>query len=153
MKGLTGVVLGSICAIVIACASAPKQSVAPAPVPSMMPRSPHDEIEALAHQIETQRVEIGLPQASPIPFTCAGPDCAAGAHAMAASATAPTLECKPTTETCTQTCTLADSICSNAKKICDIASQLDGDQWAATKCSDNTHTCDDANKRCCECAK
>jgi hypothetical protein len=149
MKGLTGVVLGACCAIVIACSASMKQSATPAPQmadhgQTAMPGSPQDqEIDRLAKEIETQRVELGLPQ----------PSGAQAAHAMAASAITPTLTCKPTTDTCTQSCTLADSICSNAKKICDIAAQLDGDQWAATKCSDGNQTCQNAKTRCCECTK
>lgn len=156
MKGVAGVMLGAWCAIMIACAAASKSAMAPAPTQptgmrAPMPGSPQDqEIDRLANEIEAERVELALPQA-PSTFTCSGATCAQSALGMAAGATAPTLVCKPTSETCTQACTLADSICSNAKKICEIASQLDGDQWAATKCSDSTQTCKDAKARCCEC--
>jgi len=159
MKGVLGIALGAWCAVVIACAAASKSAMQPAPGPETathaqppMPGSPRDEeINRLANEIEAQRVELGLPQPAPPPFTCAGATCPQSAQELAAGVPTPTRECKPTGETCTQACTLADSICSNAKKICDIASQLDGDRWAATKCSDGTQTCKDAKLRCCGC--
>ena len=75
MKGLTGIVLGSICAIVIACAST-HQSMAPPPTAppqsSGMQGSPHDQIDALArnrhrgshlfafHGASDERMQAGL---------------------------------------------------------------------------------------------
>ena len=143
MKGLAGLALGAFGAVVIACAASHKSAVQPVappssaggvqPMPGEAPQ--HDEIDQLAREIETQRVQMGLP----VP---------AQAHAVEmATATCHRSEA----DSCKQTCTLTDSICTNAKKICDLASQLANDAWAAQKCSDGNDTCNNAKARCCAC--
>ena len=165
MKGaIVGVVLGVGCGVFIACSASQKTSSV-APVSPAAGGAPHDEsppmpgspgeqqIYELWKQLDADRVQLALP-APMTAFSCNGPSCADGAQAMAAAAITPTLVCKPApTDTCTQSCTLADSICSNSKQICELAAKLDGDQWAAKKCSDGTETCNAAKSRCCGCGK
>jgi len=124
------------------CASAAK----PAPAtmaPAMSPTrgDPHSEIERLSAEIDRATQN----QASPIP---------GAAHPMAAGVMPLTNDqtCKPApTDTCTDSCNLASSICDNAKKICDLANDLQGDTWAADKCSSANKSCDSARGKCCGC--
>jgi len=97
------------------------------------PSSPHQEIDALANEIETERAKLPTPTATQMSGG-GSPTCVRNASAV-----------------CTQTCQLTDSICSNAEKICDIAKKLQDDDWAATKCKDNRATCSTATTQCCEC--
>lgn len=126
------------------CASAAKPAMTNAPAPAMVPESPkdpHARIQQLADEIDTETHQ----QATPVP----------GMHAMAAGATpfaATDMTCKPgPSDTCTETCNLGTSICGNAKKICDIAKDLQGDDWAADKCSSANKSCDSARSKCCSC--
>jgi hypothetical protein len=130
------VAAGALFAIV-ACASqnmrASQQAMPAAPVAGGAASSPHDQIEALAQQIETDRGSLKLP--------------------TTISASAPPATCvRNPSATCTQTCKLSDSICDNAKKICDIATtELANDDWAQKKCTENRSTCSVAAQQCCEC--
>jgi hypothetical protein len=163
VRGGLGLLAGALCAIGIACAASQKpaaqampaaQEAAPSQADVAMPQTPRDqEIDRLAREIETQRVEAKLPL--PEPSSCTGASCARiPAEAMSAGAQAPVHACRrDDSDTCKQSCTLADSICSNAKKICEIANELAGDDWAARKCADGSATCNAAKARCCDCSK
>jgi len=126
--------------VIVACGSAVMQSrtVPPTAAPQTMPAggaaSPeHQQIEDLARQIADEHAK--LPERSGTPMAAgANPTCVRNASAV-----------------CTQTCELSDSICANSKKICDLADNLPGDDWAATKCKDNKATCETAKTQCCEC--
>jgi hypothetical protein len=106
----------------------------------------HDEIEQLSAKVEAERTELGLAEPSPM---------AAGAEPatpMAAIPLSTDASCKPAkTERCQGSCKLSDSICTNASRICDLAKDLAGDGWAATKCSRAKQTCDTAHDSCCSC--
>jgi hypothetical protein len=123
-----------IAAIAVACAAQPH----PASSPSSSTQSPHDEIQALSNEIDGQRTQLGVTNASPM---------ATPTNPVAAAASCP----RPDNDRCSQTCTLSDSICGNAKRICELADQLVGDTWANGKCSDAKQVCADAATRCCEC--
>jgi hypothetical protein len=155
MKGSLGLVLGTLCAIVIACSASHKEAtMAPAVPPQQRsqefprPNGPEaDQIEQLSHEIDTQREQMNLPEPA---HTNSCANCARNpTEAMAAGQPS---EChRSESDTCKQTCTLSDAICGNAKKICDLANQLAGDQWATKKCSDGIDTCNAAKQRCCTC--
>jgi hypothetical protein len=137
MNARLGLVAGGLVGLAIACASAPRPAIAPATaMPGESTAGPHDQIQQLSNQIDTDRIQMNLPAASPMAI--------APEPVQAACTRSPS-------ETCTQTCTLSDSICRNAKQICDLANQLAGDAWATQKCSDAKSTCATATKRCCEC--
>jgi hypothetical protein len=121
-----------IAAIAVACAAQPR----PASSPSQ--QSPHDEIQALSNEIDGQRTQLGVTNASPM---------AVPTNPVAVAASCP----RPDNDRCSQTCTLSDSICGNAKRICELADQLAGDSWATGKCDNAKQVCDDATKHCCEC--
>lgn len=70
--------------------------------------------------------------------------------ALPAASAAATCERSPRA-TCTDVCRLSDSICTNATTICDLASQLPGDDWAASKCNRAKASCKTASERCCAC--
>jgi hypothetical protein len=121
-----------IAAIAVACAAQPR------PASSSSTQSPHDEIQALSNEIDSQRTQLGVTNASPM---------AAPTNPVAAAASCP----RPDNDRCSQTCTLSDSICGNAKRICELADQLVGDTWANGKCGDAKQVCAEAATRCCEC--
>ena len=52
---------------------------------------------------------------------------------------------------CSEVCKLADSICDNAESICRLADELDGDEWANSRCQHATTSCGEARERCCGC--
>lgn len=158
MRGLPGIVLGVATALVVACSASPKQAMAPtAPPPAassahggetpLAPPSsdPRAQIKFYSDQIETDRKQLGMPEAvlqemsappenSP-PHAAEDASCHAGAS-----------------ETCSNVCKLSDSICDNSDKICKISDDLGDDEWAAGKCAAARSTCSDAHKRCCSCA-
>ncbi len=159
MKGLVGVLLGTCCAIVIACSSGAKSAATMPPSVARQPQEaarPHttqaDEIDALVAQIDQQRVEMNLPEQHGERQTGVEPHTSAMGGGTPVAPTAPS--CKQPngqSDNCKQSCTLKTSICENAKKICDIAGQMAGDAWAEQKCADGNATCDAAKKKCCEC--
>jgi hypothetical protein len=123
-----------IAAVAIACAAQPR----PASSPASSAESPHDEIQALSNEIDGERTQLGVSNASPM---------STPTNPVAVAASCP----RPDNDRCSQTCTLSDSICGNAKRICQLADQLGNDSWANGKCDDAKQTCADATKRCCEC--
>ncbi len=54
-------------------------------------------------------------------------------------------------EGCSDVCNIKDAICDNAEDICRIASELDGDAWAADKCNSAKASCKEAKEICCGC--
>jgi hypothetical protein len=132
MSGRGWLGAAAIAAIAVACAAQPR------PATSASPQSPHDEIQQLSNEIDGQRTQLGVTNASPM---------ATPANPVAAAASCP----RPEGDRCSQTCTLSDSICGNAKRICELADQLVGDTWASGKCDDAKQVCGDATKRCCDC--
>ncbi len=130
--------------VVVACASAQRTSAPPPVAPPMTGESPHAQIERLSNDIEAQRQQMQLPEpVAPL---------AAHVTPMGRMPTSHDETCHPaTSQTCTDSCTLSDSICDNAGKICDLANQLQGDSWAADKCSRAKATCDAAHAKCCDC--
>jgi hypothetical protein len=160
MKGLVGVVLGTCCAIVIACSASPKSAaVMPQPPPTAQdmhvaarPNSPEaDKIDALVADIDQARGSMQLPEQHGNRALAPRTSGMSGGSAPVAPTANMTCEPKGQGDTCKQMCTLSDSICVNAKKICDIAGEMAGDDWAAQKCADGNATCDAAKKKCCEC--
>jgi hypothetical protein len=130
-------------AFLAACAGkAVQQTAAPTMAPTRaVTHDPHPEIERLSAEIDRETQQ----QATPTPGV---------AHPMSAGVMPVTNDqtCKPApTDTCTDSCNLASSICDNAKKICDLANDLQGDAWAADKCSSATKSCDSARGKCCGC--
>jgi hypothetical protein len=159
MRGLVGVVLGTCCAIVIACSGGQRATMAPQPpqtnVAAPLPPRPSDpradQIDTLVAQIDQQRGEMNLPEQHGERTSGVEPRSTAMAGGTAPPV-APTCEQpKGQSDNCKQSCTLKTSICENAKKICDIAGEMAGDEWAAQKCADGNATCDAARKKCCEC--
>lgn len=144
---------------IVACAGAKRQAPSPAVAPretapaaaveprpvSPMPGDPRTEIEELSQAIEARRADLGL--AEPPPVASPGP-----ATPMATIPSSTDATCRPAkTERCTSSCTLSDSICKNAARICELASQLEGDAWAANKCTRAKQTCTAAHDTCCSC--
>lgn len=134
-----------------ACGGAKKSAApmnAPAPEPSaagapMMPDDPKQQIRDLEAQMDGWRNDLQL--AEPAPNIAPSPT-----PFYAPAETDP--KCKPAkTERCTNSCKLSDQICGNAKKICDIAQSLQGDNWAADRCTRANKTCDAAHAKCCGC--
>jgi len=139
-----------LCLVVLACASASRQTMATAPQANtagatpMPAGDPRAQIEELSNRIAAERQQMSLaPPTEPM----AAPTAPLGvSHIQDAS-------CHPaSTATCSDTCTLSDSICDNAGKICKLADSLPGDDWAAGKCNTAKQTCSGAHKRCCECS-
>ena len=136
-----------------ACASE-RQAPRTATMPEVAPRAtettgPHAEIERLAHEIETQRLQMALPEATPAP---ACEQCTATPMSEPITV-ASDAQCHPgQSTTCHDSCTLSDAICSNAAKICDLAAGLPNDGWAAQHCDSAKATCDAAHAKCCACA-
>lgn len=105
------------------------------------------ELERRVAELEQQRTTMGLPEPAISSSPASEPATPMGSVPQSADAS-----CKPAkTERCTSSCTLSDSICTNASRICDLASQLAGDGWAATKCAQAKQTCESAHERCCSC--
>ncbi len=143
-RRFSALVLGALCAIVVACAASHKAGMAPPPTaPASMGggNDAHAQIEQLSREIEQQRTKLGVvPQAM-----------AMGEVPLAPLSTEDA-QCHPApSETCRDSCTVSDSICGNAKKICDLAGQLAGDPWAEGKCKDAKQTCKGAHDTCCGC--
>ncbi len=120
----------AIGAVAVACAAQPR----PAAEPASSVQSPHDEIQTLSNEIDGQRTQLGMANATPM---------ATPTNPVAAAASCP----RPDNDRCSDTCTLSDSICGNAKRICQLADQLAGDTWASGKCSDAKEVCADATRR------
>ncbi len=131
---------------VLACAAratAPSQTPAPPPT---MPSSPHDQIQQLSDQIDTDRARMALAEPPPqMPMS-------ATAQPMGEVPSSHDAACHHgTSQTCGDSCNLSDSICTSAKKICDLASGLANDKWAAEKCDRGKTTCAAAQAKCCSC--
>ena len=54
-------------------------------------------------------------------------------------------------EQCSDVCNIKDAICDNAEDICRLADELEGDVWAADKCSSAKASCKEAKEICCGC--
>ena len=123
--------------------------VAPQQTGETQPTGPHGEIERLAHEIDTQRLQMALPELAPAP---ACEQCTATPMSEPVTV-ASDAQCHPgQSTTCHDSCTLSDSICGNAAKICDLAAGLPDDGWAAQHCTSAKQTCDAAHAKCCACA-
>jgi len=163
MRGAPGLALGAAAALFVACAASPKperaampapQSTEPAtagarssqPAPMLPPSSdPHAQIMFYSNQIDSQRKQLGMPEAvlqeSSAPAEASPPHAAQDTQCHAGAS-----------ESCHSVCTMSDSICDNADKICKISDDLGDDEWAAGKCASARSTCSDAHKRCCTCS-
>jgi hypothetical protein len=133
--------------VVVACAAQHAATTAPPPVMPQMERgsSPKAQIEELSNQIDADRTKMGLAEPQVVTPT---------AHVMTIGQmpTSHDAACHPAaSQTCTDSCKLSDSICDNAGKICNLADQLQGDGWAADKCSRAKATCEAAHAKCCDC--
>lgn len=149
-------VAGVACMALVAACVGGKKAAMHAPAPNAqetnvaggaptMAETPQAEINRLSAEIDQKRTELHLQE--PTPAAMPGP---ATPMSSVPSSTDPT--CKPAkTDTCTQSCTFSDSICKNAQRICDLAQSMDGDTWAADKCSRAKQTCEAAHERCCSC--
>jgi hypothetical protein len=116
----------------------PNAGAAPA-----MPADPKQQIRDLEAEMDRYRNELQL--AEPAPNVAPSPT-----PFYAPAETDP--KCKPAkTERCTNSCKLSDQICGNAEKICKIAKDLQGDTWAADRCTRANKTCDAAHAKCCGC--
>lgn len=115
-----------------------------------MPGDRHDEIDALAAQIDDALVKANVPPSSPSACEAAH-SCTAEPYDVKPRIEDPT--CKaPTSDTCTQSCTLSDSVCDNAGKICRIAKELGGaDSYASSKCQSANDSCKRTRETCCSC--
>ncbi|HEU0031332.1 MAG TPA: hypothetical protein VFQ53_11915 [Kofleriaceae bacterium] len=153
-----GIVLGCVCAVIVACGGAAKKSAMPqstgAAPPGMeaAPSSRRSQIDDLAAQITSDLAKLNLAPQPADPNACITPPC--GPETMSSPA-APMSDatCKPgPSQTCKDSCMLADSICTNAGKICTIAQELGGnDAYANEKCGSGNASCRAARDRCCGC--
>lgn len=160
MRGAPGLALGAAAALVVACAASPKPERAAMPEPQKVPAGahntstapmappssdPHAQIMFYSNQIDSQRQQLGMPEAvlqeSSAPADASPPHAAQDASCHAGAS-----------ESCHSVCTMSDSICDNADKICKISDDLGDDEWAAGKCASARSTCSDAHKRCCSCS-
>lgn len=132
--------------------AAPETSPATAPsdaagTQTMPVEDARAELERRVAELEQQRTTMQLPE--PAISSSAASE---GATPMGSVPRSTDASCKPArTERCTSSCTLSDSICTNASRICELASQLPGDGWAATKCAQAKQTCESAHETCCSC--
>jgi len=144
-------------AIVAACAAGGKQAAMHSPAPAETTAAgspggepplpgkedPRAEIDRRFAEIEEKRKSLDIQSYAAAP----GP-----ATPMASVPLSTDASCKPAkNDKCTQSCTFSDSICDNAKRICDLAASMEGDKWAADKCSSAKQTCDTAHENCCSC--
>ena len=151
--------MAACCTALVACASGSQKPASSAPPGALgppgaassagespLPASPHDQIEQLAQQIDTARVQLELPAPTAEAIG------AAPAQPMGAVPAAQDPKCRPApTDTCKTSCELSDSICDNADKICKLAAELAGDGWAANKCATANTTCEASRTKCCGC--
>jgi hypothetical protein len=151
VRGLAGVLLGACCALAPACGASQSKASRAAPVAQGLPGGdPHAEIDALDRQIadELARAQVAPPAIA----ACTGATCAQAMSQPFATPSVADPQCHPaTTDKCTGACTLSTSICSNQHKICDLAQQLPGDDWAASKCEGARASCQAAHDSCCRC--
>ena len=114
--------------------------------PSIMPASPHDQIEQLDAEITASRTQLKLDE--PTEQAIQG----APMQPLGALPSTQDPKCHPAqNDTCKTSCTLSDSICSNANKICEIAKTMAGDNWALNKCAKANTTCESSKTKCCGC--
>ncbi len=112
-----------------------------------MPGDPKAEIEEIWNDIEIETKRIGLSVPAQPAIGTSPP-----AQPMSTIPRSTDASCKHSnSDTCTQSCTLSDSICTNADKICKLAAKLQGDDWAAGKCTQAKQSCDQAHESCCTC--
>ena len=140
-----------VCAVVVACAAAPKKSeVAPPRTQpdgghELLPASQREQIEQLEAAIAADRTTLELAEPS---------DAEAMGTKPEPMGTTPAIQnpsCKPAkTDKCTTSCTLSDSICTNADSICRIAVDMN-DDWARGRCAKANKTCEGARGKCCGC--
>lgn len=146
---LVGIVAG---AGIAACASKSPGAAAPSTMGGLDDRAAvHDpEIEKLDAQISRDLDTMGVNRPSPAELTelMAGGDALPMPMGVEASSTC---EKPPDANLCTDVCTLATSICGNAKRICELAAELEGDDWAAERCTSGKSSCQRATARCCDC--
>lgn len=165
MKQLLAVVLGVLCAMLIACGAA-QQKTSPGAAPTSVSGGANTdsmagmgdrraEIEQLDAAIDADFAQLGVGRPAIPPTMCIQPPCDPAPFAAAArtpgTATEPT--CTPgVSDTCKDVCKLKDSICTNAGKICGIARDLGGnDRFANEKCASGNESCKAAQERCCGC--
>ena len=162
MKAALGLVLGALCAVVIACGGAAmKTSSAPPPVapgsagmPPPMPGPASSEIAELSRKIDADLAAMGLQPPAVPAGACVRPPC--GAEALSVTTVrqhADDPSCKPgPSDACHDSCRLSDSICESSGRICKIASDLGGgDAYANEKCAGGKASCDASRGRCCGC--
>lgn len=122
----------------------PSPSAAPAAAPDV-----HAQIEALDRQISD---DVARGKLTPAPVSCSGAGCAEAMSTPLAVPSPGDASCRPAaSERCTEACTLSTSICDNQGKICELAGQLPGDDWAASKCASARSSCRAAREACCSC--
>jgi len=140
------------CALVVACAAAPKPMQTEAPPTKnhdgggeVLPASKKQQIEQLEAAIAADRTKLEL--AEP-----AEPDyMGTSAEPMGTTPAIDNPSCKPAkTDKCTTSCTLSNSICTNADSICRIAVDLN-DDWSRGRCAKANKTCEGARDKCCGC--
>jgi hypothetical protein len=167
MKVGLGIVLGALCAGVIACGGAASKQASVMPRANdagAMPPGPGggggraesargQEIEALDHQIDGELARMNLARPATPPSACIEPPCAPGAMAAGIPSSQADPACKPgASETCGDSCKLADSICDASDRICRIATELGGnDRYANDRCASGQASCTAAHARCCGC--
>jgi hypothetical protein len=156
-----GLLLGASCSLVIACASASKQSAspsAPATAGGAEPGSlggmgPLDEIRTLDREIEASLTGMGV---KPTPAAACAADQSCAQSAPLSMGMTPAVEdptCKVgASETCQDSCKLSDSICRNADRICILAKEIGGtDAYANETCVRGNASCKASRERCCGC--
>jgi len=156
-----GLLLGSCCALVIACAAS-KQAASPAVAPNSgggaEPGSQNgmaalDEIRALDQEIEAQLTGMGV---KPTPRADCAADGSCGRStpvAMSVPLVVDDPTCKPAaSDTCQDSCKLSDSICKSADRICVLAKEIGGaDAYANETCTRGNASCKASRERCCGC--
>ena len=158
MRGLIGVGVGCLLAVMIACGGAMKS---PSAAPQMKPDAGGEpaganrraEIEALDKTITDDMTKLGVQRPVAPPEACTTNCAQAMAAQEGATQATPPSTCTPgKSEVCTDSCTLKKSICDAAGSICRIAKDLGGnDAYANGKCNDGVASCKAAETRCCSC--
>jgi hypothetical protein len=133
----------------VGCSAAHPKSASEAPA-AAAPADPHAQIEALDRAITDELAQAHV--APPAPAACTGASCATAMATPFATPSVSDAACHPAaSDPCREACTLSSSICANQAKICELAQQLPGDDWAATKCTGARASCQAAHDHCCSC--
>jgi hypothetical protein len=124
---------------------APSEAATSGGAPSILPASPHDQIEQLEADIAAKRIELKVDE----PTEQASQS--ASMQPLGALPSTQDPKCHPAqNDTCKGSCTLSDSICSNADKICRLAVEMN-DDWARGRCAKANKTCELSKTKCCGC--